>query len=38
MAKEILMKHPQTGVIKKGFYGFSWTSFLVEYQQFSVVT
>lgn len=25
MAKKVMMKHPQNGVIKKGFYGFSWT-------------
>jgi hypothetical protein len=23
-----MMKNPNTGVIKKGFYGFSWTTFL----------
>ena len=22
-----MMKHEKTGVVKKGFYGFSWTSF-----------
>ena len=27
MAEVIMMKHPQTGVIKKGFIGFSWTVF-----------
>lgn len=27
MATVIMMKNPQTGVIKKGFYGFSWTTF-----------
>ena len=27
MAEVIMMKHPQTGVIKKGFVGFSWTVF-----------
>ena len=27
MAKIVMMKHEKTGVIKKGFYGFSWTSF-----------
>lgn len=26
MATVIMMKNPQTGVIKKGFYGFSWTT------------
>lgn len=26
MATEIMMKHPETGIIKKGFYGFSWTT------------
>lgn len=28
MAKIILLKDPETGVVKKGFYGFSWTTFL----------
>ena len=27
MATTVMMKHPETGVIKKGFYGFSWTTF-----------
>lgn len=27
MATEILLRHSQTGIVKKGFYGFSWTSF-----------
>lgn len=27
MAKTIMLKHPKTGILKKGFYGFSWTSF-----------
>jgi hypothetical protein len=26
MATEIQLKHEQTGIIKKGFYGFSWTT------------
>ena len=26
MATTILMKHPKTGVVKKGLYGFSWTT------------
>ena len=26
MATVIPMKHPKTGIIKKGLYGFSWTS------------
>lgn len=26
MATSILMRHPQTGIVKKGFYGFSWTN------------
>ena len=26
MAKAIMLKHPKTGVVKKGFYGFSWTT------------
>ena len=25
MAKKIALIHPQTGVMKSGFYGFSWT-------------
>ena len=28
MAKRILMKHPGTGLVKNGFYGFSWTMLL----------
>lgn len=27
MATVVMMKHPQTGLIKKGFLGFSWTVF-----------
>lgn len=27
MATRIRMIHPETGVVKDGFYGFSWTSF-----------
>ena len=27
MAKSIMMKHPNTGILKKGLYGFSWTTF-----------
>lgn len=27
MAKKIPMKNPQTGVMKTGLYGFSWTTF-----------
>jgi len=26
MATKINMKHPQTGLIKTGFYGYSWTT------------
>lgn len=26
MAKVVMMKHPETGVLKKGLYGFSWTT------------
>ena len=26
MATQIMLKHPQTGIIKKGLYGFSWTT------------
>lgn len=28
MATTILMKHPQSGIVKKGLYGFSWTTLL----------
>ena len=27
MARTVVMKNPQNGMIKKGFYGFSWTYF-----------
>ncbi|MDR3566507.1 MAG: hypothetical protein P4L43_00605 [Syntrophobacteraceae bacterium] len=27
MATTIIMKNPKTGIVKKGFYGFSWTTF-----------
>lgn len=27
MAQTVMMKHPKTGIIKKGVYGFSWTTF-----------
>ena len=27
-AKRVLLKHPQTGQMKSGFYGFSWTYLL----------
>lgn len=27
MAKKITMKNPNTGVLKTGLYGFSWTTF-----------
>ena len=27
MAQQVMMKHPSTGIIKTGFYGFSWTTF-----------
>ena len=27
MATKIHMKHPQTGVLKTGYFGFSWTRF-----------
>jgi hypothetical protein len=27
MATKIMMKHPQTGLIKEGYFGFSWTYF-----------
>jgi len=26
MATQILLKHPDTGIVKKGLYGFSWTT------------
>lgn len=26
MATVVMMKHPQSGIVKKGFYGFSWTT------------
>lgn len=26
MATTIMMKNPKTGILKKGFYGFSWTT------------
>ena len=26
MAQKILLKHPQTGLVTTGFYGFSWTT------------
>jgi hypothetical protein len=25
MAQVVMLKSPQTGIVKKGFYGFSWT-------------
>ena len=25
MAKAIRMRHPNTGIVKRGYYGFSWT-------------
>ena len=28
MATQIMLKNPNNGLIKKGFYGFSWTTFL----------
>jgi len=27
MAMSVQLKHPTTGIVKDGFYGFSWTSF-----------
>jgi hypothetical protein len=26
MATRIMLKHPQTGVVTRGYYGFSWTT------------
>src|SRR5579883_2046724 len=26
MAQIIMLKHPRTGIIRRGFYGFSWTT------------
>ena len=26
MAKSVMLRHPQTGIVRKGFYGFSWTT------------
>ncbi|MDB5641451.1 MAG: conserved hypothetical rane protein [Hyphomicrobiales bacterium] len=26
MAQKVLLKHPQTGLVTTGFYGFSWTT------------
>lgn len=26
MATAVMMRNPQTGIMKKGFYGFSWTT------------
>ena len=30
MAVAIQLKHPQTGIMKMGFTGFSWTSFIFD--------
>ncbi len=27
MATTVMLKHPETGLVKKGFFGFSWTTF-----------
>ncbi|HEY0524287.1 MAG TPA: hypothetical protein VGD08_12915 [Stellaceae bacterium] len=27
MAKAVMLRNPQTGIVKKGLYGFSWTTF-----------
>ena len=27
MATRVRLRHPQTGVVKNGYFGFSWTSF-----------
>ena len=26
MADTVMLRHPKTGIVKKGFYGFSWTT------------
>jgi|SRR6476646_8979123 xanthine/uracil permease len=26
MAQVVMLKHPKTGILKKGFFGFSWTT------------
>lgn len=26
MAKTVMLRHPQTGILKKGLYGYSWTT------------
>jgi len=31
MAKIVMMKHSNSGIIKKGYYGFSWTYFFFGY-------
>ncbi len=25
MARKVMLQHPQTGVVRNGYYGFSWT-------------
>jgi len=25
MARKVMLQHPQTGIVRNGFYGFSWT-------------
>jgi hypothetical protein len=29
MAKKVALIHPQTGLMKSGYYGFSWTFFIL---------
>ena len=31
MAKVVMLKHKESGVVKRGFYGFSWTTLLFQF-------